>query len=162
MPKSIQSELINILEIFMDELVEKYTVFRELNITSTSSSLYGGYNTSEDEAPNLSFRLDGYFFNKSELKNYIRAFVETGDFNYSNTDRNEVRIFIMKFLDDFMENHLLIEGKRERLASNLPTQGYRYSKEEKRSELNYNFRGTIPTREEMEAKVRVFIEMNKL
>jgi len=163
MSSSTKNEIITIIEKFMDEMVERYTVFRELNINATTFSQYSGFSDLDDESkPNISFRLDGYYFSKSELKNYIRVFVDTNEIIYRDPNRDELQILIMRFLDDFMESHLIIENKKERHISDLQKKGYRPTKERQKSELIYRFSGIIPSREELEKQVKVFIEMNKL
>lgn len=158
-----QKELTKIIMSFMDELVEKYTVFEEVNIKSTSTSLYGGYKTEQEkEKPNIGFKFEGYFIDKQDFQSYIDIFIDTEQINFENRHDNELIKIMMKFMDQFFEDHLVLENKKETLDSNLQKKGYRPIKERTRSSIDFKLSGIVPSRNEVERQVRAFVQMKNL
>jgi hypothetical protein len=92
----------------------------------------------------------------------VEVFLETQHINYSNIRGDELLKIMLKFLDDFFEDHLVIENKKEKLEHNWQRKGYRSSRERNRMTLSYKLSGIVPSREEMESQVRAFIQMKKL
>jgi hypothetical protein len=155
--------LLNIIKNFMDEFIERYNVFEEFKIESTSNSVYAGDIQDSDNIDNrIEFRLEGVLVDKKELGNYIEVFLDTNSISYSNPNEHELLNVMMLFLDDFFNQHLIIENKKERLVSDFPKKGYRSVKEKEKNEVSYKFSGLIPSRSEIENQVRVFIQTHKL
>ena len=65
-------------------------------------------------------------------------------------------------MDDFFNQHLIIENKKERFVSDFPKKGYRAVKDKEKNEVVYKFSGLIPSRSEIENQVRVFIQTHNL
>ena len=161
--KPENKNLVNIIKNFMDEFITRYNVFEEFNIESTSNSVYAGDLQDSDNIDNkIEFRLKGILVDPKELANYIEVFLDTNSISYSNPNEHELLNVIMLFLDDFFNNHLIIENKKERMVSDFPKKGYRPVKEKEKNEVVYKFSGLIPSRAEIENQVRVFIQTHKL
>lgn len=155
--------LVNIIKNFMDEFIERYNVFEEFNIESTSNSIYAGdLQDSDDIEGRIEFRLNGVLVDAKELGNYIEVFLDINSISYSNPNEHELLNVIMLFLDDFFNQHLIIENKKERFVSDFPKKGYRPVKEKEKNEVLYKFSGLIPSRSEIENQLRVFIQTHKL
>jgi len=164
MPRlSETQQLLDIIMAFLDEMVEKYTIFREFNIKATSTSEFGGWIIeSGSDLPNLLMRLEGYFMSREYIKKNVQVFLETQYINYSNIRGDELFMIIMRFLDDFFEDHLVLENKKEKLEHNWQWKGYRPTRDRNRISLYYKLTGIVPSRQEMESKVRAFIQMKNL
>jgi hypothetical protein len=161
--KSENKSLVNIIKNFMDEFITRYNVFEEFHIESTSNSMYAGdLQDSDNLEGRIEFRLQGILVDKKELGNYIEVFLDTNDISYSNPNEHVLLNVMMLFLDDFFNQHLIIENKKERLVSDFPKKGYRPVKEKEKNEVVYKFSGLIPSRSEIENQVRVFIQTHKL
>jgi hypothetical protein len=155
--------LVNIIKNFMDEFITRYNVFEEFSIESTSNSLYAGdLQDAENLENRIEFQLQGVLVDEKELGNYIEVFLDTNSISYSSPNEHELLNVIMLFMDDFFNQHLIIENKKERLVSNFPKKGYRSVKEKEKNEVVYKFSGLIPSRAEIENQVRVFIQTHKL
>jgi len=161
--KPENKNLVNIIKNFMDDFIERYNVFEEFHIESTSNSVYAGdLQDSDDIEERIEFRLNGVLVDKKELGNYIEVFLDTNSISFSNPNEHELLNVIMLFMDDFFNQHLIIENKKERMVSDFPKKGYRPVKEKEKNEVVYKFSGLIPSRSEIENQVRVFIQTHKL
>jgi hypothetical protein len=161
--KSENKNLVSIIKTPMDEFIERYNVFEEFKIESTSASMYAGDLQDSDNIDNLiEFRLKGILVDPIELRNYIEVFLDTNSISYSSPNEHELLNVMMLFLDDFFNQHLIIENKKERIISDFPKKGYRPVKEKEKNEVVYKFSGLIPSRSEVENQVRVFIQTHKL
>jgi hypothetical protein len=161
--KSENKSLVNIIKNFMDEFITRYNVFEEFKIESTSNSMYAGDLQDSDNINNkIEFRLKGILVDPKELGNYIDVFLDTNDISYSNPNEHELLKEMILFMDDFFNQHLIIENKKERFVSDFPKKGYRLVKEKEKNEVLYKFSGLIPSRSEIENQVRVFIQTHKL
>jgi hypothetical protein len=157
--KPENKNLVNIIKNFMEDFIERYNVFEEFHIESTSNSVYAGdLQDSDDIEGRIEFRLKGILIDKKELGNYIEVFLDTNSISYSNPNEHELLNVMMLFLDDFFNQHLIIENKKEKLVSDFPKKGYRPVKEKEKNEVVYKFSGFIQSRSEIENQVRVFIQ----
>jgi hypothetical protein len=161
--KTENKNLVIIIKNFMDEFIVRYNVFEEFKIESTSNSMYAGdLQDSDNLETRIEFRLKGILVDPKELGNYIEVFLDTNSISYSNPNEHELLNVIMLFMDDFFNQHLIIENKKERMVSDFPKKGYRSVKEKEKNEVVYKFSGLIPSRSEIENQVRVFIQTHKL
>jgi hypothetical protein len=161
--KPENKNLVNIIRNFMDEFITRYNVLEEFKIEATSNSTYAGDLQDSDDIDNkIEFRLEGVLVDKKELGNFIEVFLDTNSVSYSNPNEHELLNVMMLFLDDFFNQHLIIENKKERFVSDFPKKGYRPVKEKEKNEVLYKFSGLIPSRSEIENQVRVFIQTHKL
>jgi hypothetical protein len=122
----------------------------------------GDLQDSDNLEGRIEFRLQGILVDQKELGNYIEVFLDTNSISYSNPNEHELLNVIMLFMDDFFNQHLIIENKKERMVSDFPKKGYRSVKEKEKNEVVYKFSGLIPSRSEIENQVRVFIQTYKL
>ena len=137
--KPENKNLVNIIKNFMDEFITRYNVFEEFNIESTSNSVYAGDLQNSDDIDNIiEFRLNGVLVDKKELGNYIQVFLDTNSITYSNPNEHELLNVMMLFLDDFFNQHLIIENKKERFVNDFPKRGYRSIKEKERMKFHIN------------------------
>ena len=161
--KHENKNLVNIIKNFINEFITRYNVFEEFNLESTSNSVYAGDLQDSDNIENkIEFRLQDILADPQELGNYIEVFLDTNSISYSNPNEHELLNVMMLFLDDFFNQHLIIENKKERLVTDFPKKGYRSVKEKEKNEVLYKFSGLIPSRPEIENQVRVFIQTHKL
>ncbi len=161
--KPENKNLVSIIKNFMDEFITRYNVFEEFKIESTSNSVYAGDLQDSDDIDNkIEFRLKGVLVDQKELGNFIEVFLDTNSISYSNPNEHELLNVMMLFLDDFFNQHLVIENKKERFVSDFPKKGYRSVREKEKNEVLYKFSGLIPSRAEIENQVRVFIQTHKL
>lgn len=136
--KPENKNLVSIIKNFMDEFITRYDVFEEFKIQSSSYSTYAGDLQDDDNLEQrIEFRLHGVLVDPSELANYIEVFLDTNDISYSNPNEHELLNVMMIFLDDFFNNHLIIENKKDRLISDFPKKGYRPVKEKEKNEVVY-------------------------
>ncbi len=161
-----QSENIQISEIimsFLDDFIKRYTTFENLTLESYSTSARGGYNTGANpETPNHFFNFEGFFVNREDLKKYVEVFVDAQSLDLANNRGDKLFRIMMNFMDDFFENHLVIDNKKEKKDKELQYKGYRPTKERVRIKVSYEFSGIIPSREEIEAQVKTFLQMKNL
>jgi hypothetical protein len=136
---------------------------RTLIIAATSTSEYGGYISEAGSGnPNLLLRVEGFYMSRDDIKKCVEVFLETQYISYSNTRSDELVKIMMKFLDDFFEDYLVIEKKKEKVDNNWQRKGYRVTRDRNRISLSYQISGIVPSREEMESQVRAFLQMKKL
>ena len=164
MPRQAENrQLVEIILAFFDDLVEKYTIFEELNMDSTSNSLFGGYKVESDEPrPSIGFKFEGFFIERKEFKSYIEVFLDAKNPTYTNLRGDELLKILLTFLDDFFENHLVIESKKVAETLGFPKSGYRGTKSRDRKYVSYQISGIIPSREEIESQIRTFLHLNNL
>ena len=114
--KPENKNFVNIIKNFMDDFIERYNAFEEFKIESTSNSLYAGdLQDADDTEEKIEFRLQGILVDQKELGNYIEVFLDTNSISYSNPNEHELLNVMMLFLDDFFDQHLIIENKKEGL-----------------------------------------------
>jgi len=164
MPRvSENKQLVEIILAFFDDLVEKYTIFEEVNMDSTSSSLFGGYMVESDEPkPSIGFKFEGFFIERKEFKNYIEIFIDVNNPTYTDLRGDELLKILLTFMDDFFENHLVIESKKVTEKLGFPKSGYRATKNREQQNVAYQISGIIPSREEIESQIRTFLHTKNL
>jgi hypothetical protein len=155
-------KLLNYIMAFLDEMASKYTIFDNFNIQDTSLSPPLGWVTKDElDLPSLFFRVEGYYMSRDDIEKNVKVLLETQHINYSNIRGDELVKIMMKFLDDFFEDYLVIENKKEKVDNNWQRKGFRAVRDRTRVSLSYKITGIIPSREEMESQVRAFIQMKK-
>ena len=65
-------------------------------------------------------------------------------------------------MDDFFENHLVLQNKKERVDSNIQQSGYRPTKERIRNNISYQLSGVVPSRNEIDSQIKTFIQIKNL